>query len=99
MVIKCGRLVAVVNFRILERQLKSVANSKRLQILQQLKMHGAMSVTEVSRTVRLSRKATSKHLHILEEAGLLKRHKRGLYVIYRLSLRQAAPLKQVVGLL
>lgn len=86
------------NIRSLERSLKALANRKRLQIMQYLKKNRSASVGIIAQAIRLSFKGTSKHLRVLAGAGIVEERKRGIYVLYRLSLKQEEPVKKVLGL-
>ena len=46
---------------------------------------GAISAGEIQRDLRISWPTTSRHLGVLEQAGLLKFEKRGRSRVYRLS--------------
>jgi len=47
--------------------------------------HGEVSVTELAKPFQISLPAVSKHLHVLESAGLLRREKEGRFHILRLD--------------
>ncbi len=83
----------------LERQLKALANERRLLILKELKKRRTASVGALAKIIHISLKATSKHLAILKAAGMLETRKRGLAVFYRLSLDQKEPSAHVLALL
>ncbi len=71
----------------LERKLKALANKRRLDILKAIKQErdNELSVGEIAERIRLSFKATSRHLSILTGADILEKEQRGLQVFYRLS--------------
>jgi DNA-binding transcriptional ArsR family regulator len=46
---------------------------------------GEMSVTELAKPFQISLPAVSKHLHVLEIAGLLRREKEGRFHMLRLD--------------
>lgn len=69
----------------LEKILKSLANKRRLAILQYLKRNADATVGEIAGTIKLSLKATSRHLFILSAAELVEKEQRSLFVHYRLS--------------
>ena len=69
----------------LEKILKALANRRRLTILCHLKQVGEDRVGAVAGELRLSLTATSRHLNILERAGVLEKEQRGLEVFYRVS--------------
>lgn len=69
----------------LERTLKALANRRRLAILKYLKTRREAPVGEIAGEIRLSFKATSKHLAILAAANLVDREQRSLQMLYRLG--------------
>lgn len=85
MVLK-GRRMIVMNLKLLERQLKSLANGNRLRLLAALRKKHSMTVGAAAAHLRISQAAASRHLQILEQAGVVVSRKRGLFVTYRLLL-------------
>lgn len=83
----------------LEKVLKALANKRRLTILQYLKRNKEGSVGEIARSIRLSVKATSKHLRILFMAGIIERTQKSLQGLYRLSPIKSAATRHIVDLL
>lgn len=75
-----------------ERILKALANRRRLAIIRYLKKHKEASVGNISEAIKLSFRATSKHLGILAAVDILEREQRSLQMFYMLS----APLPPVV---
>ncbi len=69
----------------LEKVLKALANKRRLAILKYLKSHRQASVGEIAGTIKLSFRATSKHLAILSAADILDKEQHGLQIYYRLA--------------
>ena len=74
----------------LERQLKAVANRRRLAILAFLKKNKFASVGEIADAIKLSFKATSKHLLILANMEILEKDQENLQMFYRVSKSQAS---------
>lgn len=68
----------------LERILKSLANKRRLAIVGYLKKEKEATVGDIANKIRLSFKATSKHLGILAAADIVEKEQRGLQMWYRL---------------
>lgn len=66
----------------LERIFKALANRRRLSILKYLKKNKDAPVGEISEHIRLSMKATSKHLSVLAAADILNREQRGSLGFY-----------------
>jgi DNA-binding transcriptional ArsR family regulator len=71
-----------------ERTLKAAADATRLRILRMLE-DGELCVCQVVEVLGLSQSTVSKHLLLLKNAGLIEDEKRGKWVFYRLSLREA----------
>ncbi|MBU0766711.1 metalloregulator ArsR/SmtB family transcription factor [Patescibacteria group bacterium] len=87
------------NLQKLEIFNKSLANSKRLQILIFLKKNGSAVVNEIADGIHLKLKSTSKHLQILERANVIQRKKKGLFVYYTLSAKKGPILENILKLL
>lgn len=66
----------VTNNRKLDRTFGALADSTRRAILSRLSQ-GNATVGELARPFRVSRPAISKHLRVLEHAGLVRREKEG----------------------
>ncbi|MEK7464860.1 MAG: metalloregulator ArsR/SmtB family transcription factor [Patescibacteria group bacterium] len=69
----------------LEKPLKALANRRRLAILKYLKQNREASVGEIAGAIKLSFRATSKHLGILTATDILDKEQRSLTVHYRLA--------------
>lgn len=69
----------------LERILKGLANRRRLAILACLLKSKEMSVADVAGCIKLSFKATSKHLAILRQLDIVDRRQQGLTMHYSVS--------------
>ncbi|MFY9461688.1 MAG: metalloregulator ArsR/SmtB family transcription factor [Candidatus Sungiibacteriota bacterium] len=82
-----------------ERPLKALANRRRLAILKYLKHEKEASVGDIAAAIRLSLKATSKHLGILAAADIVERDQRSLQMFYRLSNSLSAVASRIVSLL
>jgi DNA-binding transcriptional ArsR family regulator len=72
--------------------LSALADPTRRAILAQLAVKGDVPVTELARPFRMSLPAVSKHLRVLEGAGLISR---GREAQLRPARLEAAPLKDV----
>ncbi len=66
----------------LERILKALANRRRINILKYLKRTHKAAVGEIAEAIRLSFKATSKHLMILANADVVEKEQVGLLMLY-----------------
>ena len=76
--------------KLLDRTFGALANPTRRRILQSL-AQGDRCVTDLARPHAMSLPAVSKHLRVLENAGLIRRRRCGR--MHRLKL-EAAPMKQ-----
>jgi len=74
----------------LNRTFAALADPTRRRILQHL-AGGERCVTDLAKPYRMSLPAVSKHLRVLENAGLVRRHRDGR--VHRLQL-EAAPMKE-----
>jgi DNA-binding transcriptional ArsR family regulator len=75
---------------LLNRTFAALADPTRRSILENLS-HGDRCVTDLARPHSMSLPAVSKHLRVLEKAGLIRRRRNGR--IHSLKL-QATPLKE-----
>lgn len=75
--------------RRLDRTFAALADPTRRRILEHL-AKGDRCVTDVARPYRMSLPAVSKHLRVLENAGLIRRERRGR--VHRLKL-EAKPMQ------
>jgi DNA-binding transcriptional ArsR family regulator len=66
----------VTNVRKLDRTFAALSDSTRRAILARL-AEGETTVGELARPFRMSRPAISKHLRVLERAGLVQRQREG----------------------
>ena len=73
--------------RDIERILKALANQRRLAIIKYIKSEKEATVGDIAHKIKLSFKATSKHLAILYGADIVEREQRGLQIFYKLSSR------------
>jgi DNA-binding transcriptional ArsR family regulator len=69
----------------------AIADPSRRRVLDLLVSHGAVSASWIAGQVPFTRQAVSKHLVILEDAGLVTRRKQGREVLYQV---EAARLDQ-----
>ena len=70
----------------------AVADPTRRSILERLRGEGALSVTSLAEELPMSRQAVTKHLDVLESAGLVVKRMHGRERLHELS---AEPLRQV----
>lgn len=63
----------------------AIADPSRRRVLDLLVTQGEASASSLASHVPFSRQAVSKHLAVLEQAGLITRHKQGREVLYRVA--------------
>jgi DNA-binding transcriptional ArsR family regulator len=63
----------------------AIADPSRRQVLDLLVSRGGVSASWLAGQVPFSRQAVSKHLVVLERAGLVRRHKQGREVLYQVE--------------
>ena len=83
----------------LERQLKVLANRRRLTILNLLRKRKEANVSDISDTIKLTLTSTSKHLTMLERMGFVEKEQRSLNVYYRLAPTIPDLLSKILGFL
>lgn len=70
-----------------EKTLKALANRRRLAIVKYLKKVREATVGEIAEEIKLSFKATSKHLGVLAAADIVEKEQRSLQMWYYLAPR------------
>lgn len=80
-----------------ERILKALANKRRLSIVKYLKKMREAAVGDIAREIRLSFKATSKHLGVLSLADILDKEQRSLHVFYRIASTQKDIVRDILS--
>ena len=93
-----NRRPAIINYMVehtqdLDRAFSALGDTTRRDILGRL-MEGSATVTELAQPFDMSLNAVSKHIRVLERAGLLKREVRGREHWCSLN---PLPLKQITG--
>jgi ArsR family transcriptional regulator, cadmium/lead-responsive transcriptional repressor len=66
----------------------AIGDPSRRRILDLLVSNGAVSASWLAGHVPFSRQAVSKHLAVLEQAGLVSRRKQGREVLYQVEARR-----------
>ncbi len=82
-----------------EKQYKTLANSRRLQIIKHLSKHSSSTVSDIAREIRLGIKSTSKHLRILSTVDFLDKEQKSLNVYYFLPKTKPKILEDFLKLL
>ena len=85
-------MIAVLDDDRLDQTFAALANSTRRRMLHRLS-EGAATVSELAAPFEMSLPAISKHVRVLEQAGLIRQ---GRKAQFRPCTIQAAPLNEVV---
>ena len=70
--------------------MRALSDPNRVKIIKMLQ-HKVMCVCEIQAALQIAQPSVSKHLKILEEAGLVTSHKDGMWVNYKLADGSASP--------
>jgi ArsR family transcriptional regulator len=70
--------------------MKALSDPNRVKIVKMLQ-HKSMCVCELREAIQISQPAVSKHLKLLEEAGLVGFKKDGLWVNYHITYGSESP--------
>ena len=89
----------IKNEKELERIMKALANRRRLAILRYLKAEREATVGEIAEEIRLSFKATSKHMLVLSAADIVEKEQRSLQMFYRLVGDLPLAARSIISLL
>lgn len=82
-----------------ERLLKAVANRRRLAILKYLTRTKQASVSDIAQNIKLSFRATSQHLNILTNVGIIEKEQEGLIVWHSLHAPEHPIISKVLEFL
>ena len=72
------------------RVMKALSDPNRVKIIKILQ-HRVMCVCEIQTALGLAQPTVSKHLQVLENAGLVSHQKKGLWVNYHLTEGRSSP--------
>ena len=81
----------------LTRLLKAVSDTTRRALLTQLCQHGSSRVTDLANHYDMSLNAISKHIKVLENAGLVTRRMHGRTHWIEADLSQVDPMSNWLG--
>lgn len=76
--------------------MKALSDSNRVKIVKLLQHRPMMCVCEIQSALEIGQPNVSKHLKVLEDAGLVARKKDGLWVNYYLSHGDSSPYAATV---
>ena len=74
------------NIKTLSRKFRALGNERRLNIIKALLKHKRLTVGEISDNINLSFRSTSRHLKLLESAGLVSWEQVSKNIYYFISL-------------
>ena len=83
----------------LERELKALANRRRLAIIKFLRQNKEATVGDIAEAIRLSFKSTSKHLAVLKAVDVVEYDQRSLSYYYKLSFPLPRASQAILSLL
>lgn len=82
-----------------EKILKALANRRRLHIVKFLKEKKEANVGDIAGEIKLSFKATSKHLSVLLGADIVTKEQRSLSAYYSLDNKPAKLAHTIISML
>ena len=85
----------IKNIKNIEKILKVLANRRRLAIIKYLKKVKEAKVGDIAEEIKLSFKATSKHLSLLFSADIVDKEQRSLQIWYKISLNYNYTIKYI----
>jgi DNA-binding transcriptional ArsR family regulator len=74
----------------------ALGDETRLQVVSRLCAEGPLSIVKLSSGAGVSRQAVSKHLRVLEDAGLVYSSKEGRENVYTLQPKRLAEAKRLL---
>ncbi|MEK7120871.1 MAG: metalloregulator ArsR/SmtB family transcription factor [Patescibacteria group bacterium] len=80
-----------------EKVLKALSNSRRLEIVLYLRKNRESTVSNIAEAVKLSFRSTSKHLSVLRLAGLVDREQRSSEMWYFSTIETSTIANAVIS--
>lgn len=77
----------------------ALGDQTRLAVLARLCSHGPMSIARLSEGMAVSRQAVTKHLAVLEEAGLVRGHRAGRERVWELEAGRLDDARRTLDLI
>lgn len=75
--------------------MKALSDPNRVRIVKLLEQK-ELCVCELQEALNLAQSTVSKHMKVLEEAGLVDYRKKGSWIIYRLATEKSSPYVQPI---
>ena len=82
-----------------EKPLKALANKRRLEIIKYLKEKKEAPVGDIAEHIKLSFKATSKHLAVLHSADIVEKDQRNVFYFYSISPKLSPMPRAIISIL
>lgn len=77
----------------------ALGDNTRLWLLSRLSDNGPMSITRLTAGSYLSRQAITKHLRVMEGAGVVRHRRRGRESVWQLNQRRLAEARHYLSLI
>ena len=75
---------------------KALADQTRLAMLKQLREQGEVNACDFMACCTVAQPTVSHHLKVLRRAGLVRAHRRGVWVVYTLNEDKLEALRKLV---
>jgi DNA-binding transcriptional ArsR family regulator len=77
----------------------ALGDETRLQLVSRLCDDGPLSITRLTAGSRVTRQAISKHLHVMEEAGLVRSKRHGRESVWQLEQRRLEDARRYLAVI
>jgi DNA-binding transcriptional ArsR family regulator len=77
----------------------ALGDETRLRLVSRLCDHGPMSITSLTAGFHVTRQAITKHLHVMEDAGLVRSTRRGRESVWQLEQRRLGDARHYLDLI
>jgi DNA-binding transcriptional ArsR family regulator len=77
----------------------ALGDQTRLRLVSRLCDNGPMSITSLTTGTKITRQAITKHLHVMEQAGLVRSSRRGRERVWRLEQRRLEDARHYLELI
>ncbi len=88
--LRCLKLIYEVCMKAFIRVMKALSDPNRVRVLKLLQT-GELCVCEIQNVLGLAQSTVSKHMKLLEDAGLVARKRQGTWIIYSLAKESDSP--------
>ena len=77
--------------------LKAIAHPARLQVLEQLHLHGPMSVSEIVEKINIEQSLLSHHLSKMKDKGILNATRDGKNIYYEVADKELPKIFECIN--